>query len=75
MVQPAAGRRPVRGAVADVLKGGAGFAAGYLVRARTAGAGGDMVGQVRSRVAGGLQAGNAQLTRRAGEVTEKVRRR
>jgi hypothetical protein len=74
-VASTAGRRPVGGAVADVLKGGAGFAAGYLVRARTAGASGDVVGQVRSRVTAGVQAGNAQLTRRAGEVTEKVRRR
>jgi hypothetical protein len=94
-VPPAAGRQPVRGAVADVLKAAAGFAAGYAVRARTAGSRGDQAddveqsartafqrqqlqeaaGRVRSRVTGGLQAGNAQLTRRAGEVTEKVRRR
>ena len=35
----------------------------------------EAAGRVRSRVTDGLQAGNAQLTRRAGEVTEKVRRR
>ena len=95
VVQPTAARSPVRGAVADVLKGAAGFAAGYAVRARTGGSPaeqGDQLqqsakltfqrpqlqeaaGRVRSRVTGGLQAGNAQLSRRAGEVTEKVRRR
>jgi hypothetical protein len=74
------------------LGAGAGFVAGYVLRARAGGARFEQLkqvpttwtqrpqlqqtaGRVQARVTDALQAGNAQLSRRAGAVSDRVRRR
>jgi hypothetical protein len=84
----ASGRRRAR--VIAALETVGGFAAGYAVGGRKAGARDEqpeqadgqprrqfqqVAGRVQERVSGTLQAGNAQLSQRAGAVAGKVRRR